>query len=175
VYERKNFIVSSHKTKGRRETALCLGKTKEIRDYKGYMGNYAGDIDITQAWEVLSTQDNAILVDVRTAAEWQFSGVPTLRLLGKEVFFIPWLSYPTFEFNNNFFPTFESMNVPHDADVLLLCKVGGRSRDAAQALAQRGYEKARSIEWGFEGVHNDNNQRGQINGWKAAGLPWEQA
>ena len=139
------------------------------------MGNYAGDINITQAWEILSTQNDSILIDVRTPAEWQFTGVPTLKILGKEVFFIPWLNYPTFDFNNRFFQSFESMNISPDSSVLFLCKVGGRSRDAAMALAEKGYPNSHSIEWGFEGQHNEFNQRGQINGWKAAGLPWEQA
>ena len=139
------------------------------------MGNYAGDINVTQAWEILSTRNDSILIDVRTPAEWQFAGVPTLKFLGKEVFFLPWLNYPTFDFNNRFFQSFESMNVPITTTVLFLCKVGGRSRDAAEALADRGYLNSHSIEAGFEGQHNEHNQRGFINGWKAAGLPWEQA
>lgn len=139
------------------------------------MGNYAGDVNIAQAWEALSTRDDTILIDVRTPAEWQFAGVPSLRVFGKEVFFIPWLNYPTFEFNNKFFPAFEAMEVPQDKTILVLCKVGGRSRDAAEALADRGYFNAHSIEWGFEGQHDESGQRGKINGWKAAGLPWEQA
>lgn len=141
----------------------------------GYMGNYAGDVNVAQAWEILSTQNNSILIDVRTAAEWQFSGVPTLKFLGKEVFFIPWLNYPTFDFNNRFFPSFEAMNIAPEATILFLCKVGGRSRDAAEAVAERGYLNAHSIESGFEGDHNEYGQRGRVNGWKAAGLPWEQA
>jgi hypothetical protein len=42
-------------------------------------------------------------------------------------------------------------------------------------LAERGYVNAHSIEDGFEGAHNEYGQRGVTNGWKAAGLPWEQA
>ena len=156
-------------------TAICL----EYKGSKGIirenMGNYAGDISITQAWGILSTQNDSVLIDVRTPAEWQFAGVPTLKNLGKEVFFIPWLNYPTFDFNNRFFQTFDSMNLPQSTSVLILCKVGGRSHDAAEALADRGFISAQSIEWGFEGQHNEFNQRGHINGWKAAGLPWEQA
>ena len=67
------------------------------------MGNYAGDVNITEAWEILSTQNESILIDVRTPPEWQFSGVPVLKVLNKEVFFLPWLNYPTFSFNNNFY------------------------------------------------------------------------
>lgn len=139
------------------------------------MGNYAGDISIAQAWEILSSDAGSILIDVRTPAEWQFSGVPVLRHLGKEVFFIPWLNYPTFDFNERFFPTFESMNLAAETPILLICKVGGRSRDAAVALAERGFDRAYSIEHGFEGSHNEYGQRGLVSGWKASGLPWEQA
>jgi rhodanese-related sulfurtransferase len=139
------------------------------------MGTYAGDVNTAQAWEILSTQQNSVLIDVRTPAEWQFSGVPTLKIFGKEVFFIPWLNYPTFDFNERFFPTFAELNLTAETPILFLCKVGGRSRDAAVNLATQGFAGARSIEWGFEGAHNELGQRGRVNGWKAAGLPWEQA
>ena len=39
---------------------------------------YAGDLTPAQAWELLGQVGHAVLVDVRTQAEWQFVGVPDL-------------------------------------------------------------------------------------------------
>ena len=37
---------------------------------------YAGDITPEAAWELLQSNPEAVLVDVRTRAEWQYVGVP---------------------------------------------------------------------------------------------------
>ena len=39
---------------------------------------YAGDVSPATAWRMLSELPDAILVDVRTAAEWNFVGFPDL-------------------------------------------------------------------------------------------------
>ena len=39
---------------------------------------YAGDLTPTEAWQKLATQPKAVLVDVRTTAEWSYVGVPDL-------------------------------------------------------------------------------------------------
>ena len=44
---------------------------------------YAGDITPTEAWDLLAERDDAVLVDVRTDAEWRYVGVPDLRPLGR--------------------------------------------------------------------------------------------
>ena len=58
--------------------------------------------------------------------------------------------------------------------MLLLCRSGGRSRAAAMALTAAGYAHAYNIAGGFEGDLNATKHRGGMNGWKAAGLPWNQ-
>ena len=40
------------------------------------MSNYAGDITPQEAWDILTSNPDATLVDVRTDAEWRFVGVP---------------------------------------------------------------------------------------------------
>jgi rhodanese-related sulfurtransferase len=47
--------------------------------------SYAGDITPEQAWKLLSENTDAVLVDVRTDAEWRFVGVPDLASLGRDV------------------------------------------------------------------------------------------
>ena len=44
---------------------------------------YRGDVRPQQAWTMLGEDHDAVLVDVRTRAEWTFVGVPDLTALGK--------------------------------------------------------------------------------------------
>ena len=43
------------------------------------------------------------------------------------------------------------------------------------AMTAGGYSSCFNVEGGFEGNHNEARQRGTLNGWKAAGLPWFQS
>ena len=54
--------------------------------------SYAGDITPEQAWKLLGENPEAVLVDVRTDAEWRFVGVPDLSSLGREVVYLEWNS-----------------------------------------------------------------------------------
>ena len=47
--------------------------------------SYAGDITPEQAWTILRENPDAVLVDVRTDAEWRFVGVPDLSSLDRGV------------------------------------------------------------------------------------------
>jgi rhodanese-related sulfurtransferase len=53
-------------------------------------GLYAGDVSPEEAWNILAKEPEAVLVDCRTDAEWNFVGVPDLYSLGKQVALIPW-------------------------------------------------------------------------------------
>src|SRR4029077_15274533 len=37
---------------------------------------YAGDVAPATAWKILSERKNAVLIDVRTRAEWNYVGLP---------------------------------------------------------------------------------------------------
>ena len=54
--------------------------------------SYAGDITPDQAWKLLSEDPEAVLVDVRTDAEWRFVGVPDLSTFGRDVVYVEWNS-----------------------------------------------------------------------------------
>ena len=45
--------------------------------------SYAGDVSPKEAWDALSGDKKAVLVDVRTIPEWAYVGVPDLRSVGK--------------------------------------------------------------------------------------------
>lgn len=136
---------------------------------------YAGDVSPKWAWEMLQSDSKTILVDVRTQPEWIFSGTANLASIGKDCHKISWKLYPTMEVNPQFVAMVKKIAPETDAPVLFLCKTGGRSLDAAIAMTQCNYTKCFNVEHGFEGDRNDHGQRGTVNGWKASGLPWEQA
>jgi rhodanese-related sulfurtransferase len=58
--------------------------------------------------------------------------------------------------------------------VVLICRSGKRTVDAGLALEAAGFSEVVNVLEGFEGDLDDSDQRGKINGWRHAGLPWEQ-
>src|SRR3546814_7815815 len=94
----------------------------------------AGDRRPAEAWALLEKEPKAVLVDVRTAPEWGFVGVPRLDGIGKEALCISWQAYPTMARNENFVAEVEAKGIGKDQPVLLLCRSGARSRAAALAL-----------------------------------------
>jgi rhodanese-related sulfurtransferase len=137
--------------------------------------SYAGDVTPADAWSALSQTPHAQLVDVRTQAEWAFAGVPSLDSLSRTVKTVSWKFYPNFDVNPRFVEQLEAAVPEKSTPLYFLCKTGGRSTDAAIAATAAGYTACYNIEGGFEGDINTNHQRGQVNGWKASRLPWQQA
>lgn len=135
---------------------------------------FKGDVSSLQAWEILKSDETAVLVDVRTPAEWMFVGEPDISVLNKEVVRIPWRLYPSFMVNSEFAEMFAKENIPHEAPVLFICRSGGRSTDAAIAMAQQGWQNCYNIEGGFEGDPNAEGHRSTTSGWKFSGLSWGQ-
>lgn len=137
--------------------------------------DYAGDLSAAEAWERLQQDPRAQLVDVRTLAEWNFVGVPDLAGLGRKVHCVEWQGFPSGQSNPQFTAqASQALGGDKAQTVLLLCRSGARSRAAAIALTQAGFAKAFNIAGGFEGDIDDKGHRGNINGWKASGLPWRQ-
>jgi rhodanese-related sulfurtransferase len=136
---------------------------------------YAGDLYAADAWTLLSGDQEAQLVDVRTMAEWSFVGLPDLSGIGRKVHCVEWQVFPSMAQNPSFLAqAAAALGGRKDAPVLFLCRSGGRSRAAAQAMTAAGYTRAHNIVGGFEGDLDHNRHRGSENGWKAASLPWKQ-
>jgi rhodanese-related sulfurtransferase len=140
--------------------------------------DYAGDIDAKQAWELLKGDPKAQLIDVRTAAEWTYVGLPDVSDLGREVHTIEWQSFPSGAINPEFAAItageMERQGMGKDTPLLFLCRSGARSKSAAMAMTRAGFSHAYNIAGGFEGNLDGQAHRGGTNGWKAAGLPWRQ-
>ncbi|MBT6094080.1 MAG: rhodanese-like domain-containing protein [Rhodospirillaceae bacterium] len=137
-------------------------------------GAYSGDLSPQQTWETLQSASNALLVDVRTDAEFSYVGVPDLAELGAEPKFVNWIVFPTGNANPDFLTQLNAAAPDTDAKVMFLCRSGVRSRFAAAAATQAGYTDCYNILEGFEGDKDTAGHRGTIGGWKVAGLPWKQ-
>lgn len=134
---------------------------------------YAGDITPTEAWELLTQDADAVLVDVRTDAEWRYVGVPDLRGLGRQAALVEWVSYPSGQANPRFLEQIAAAGVTAGRPVVFLCRSGQRSIGAAQAATAAGYGPAYNVLEGFEGATGPDGHRGHT-GWRADGLPWVQ-
>ena len=122
-----------------------------------------------QAWDLLQQNTDAVLVDVRTKVEHAFVGHP----LGAS--HIAWKEAPDWQVNPKFVAEVEKLVPDKNAPVLLLCRSGQRSLDAAKALEEAGFRRLINIVDGFEGPLDQHKHRGNLGGWRFSGLPWEQS
>jgi len=134
---------------------------------------YAGDVTPEQAWSVLHDEPGAVLVDVRTRAEWSYVGLPDLSAAGKDVVLVELQTYPDGAVNSRFTADLEAAGVAKDAPVYFLCRSGVRSVAAAEAATRHGWVRSHNVLDGFEGPHDEQRHR-SVSGWKVAGLPWVQ-
>ena len=137
------------------------------------MSDYAGNLPPRQAWDLLAADPDAVMVDVRTRAEWQWVGGADLSELGKRVVGIEWVTSDG-EPNHRFVEQLAEAGPQPEAPVLFLCRSGHRSAAAAQVATAAGYQRAYNVAEGFEGDPDAHGHRGTINGWKVAGLAWRQ-
>ena len=133
----------------------------------------AARLDVA-TYEEVERDPRAVLIDVRTDAEWRYVGLPDLSGVGKEIALISWQTYPDMARNGGFVDQVRGAGVAEDQPVYLICRSGQRSRDAAIALTAAGFQSAHNVSEGFEGGHDEAGHRGRIAGWKARGLPWRQ-
>lgn len=127
------------------------------------------NLDPKQSWNLLQNNPAAVLIDVRTYIEHSFVGHPPKAV------HIAWKEYPGMQLNAAFVEQVEQ-HVPDKAvPVLLLCRTGVRSVDAAKSLEAAGYQHLINIVEGFEGALDAEKHRGNIDGWRFHGLPWQQS
>jgi rhodanese-related sulfurtransferase len=122
-----------------------------------------------EAWQLLQQNSAAVLIDVRTKIEHTFVGHPPGAI------HIAWKEFPNWQVNPDFVVQVKERGIPLEAPVLLLCRSGQRSLDAAKALQDAGYKHLVNIEEGFEGALDGQNHRGNLGGWRFHQLPWEQS
>ena len=137
-------------------------------------GTYAGDITVQETWDMLAKEPKAVLVDVRTNAEWAYVGLPDLSSLGKSVQPVSWVLFPDMSKNPDFIDEIAAIQPDKTAPMIFLCRSGVRSIAAAEAATRAGYINSFNVLDGFEGGHDAAGHRGAVGGWKASGLKWKQ-
>lgn len=130
---------------------------------------YAGDITPQQAWDLLTTDPAAVLVDVRTTGEWRVIGVPDTATLGKQPVFAEWV-HADGRPNQAFLTQIQAAGVTA-GPVVFLCRSGQRSIGAARLATSAGIGPSYNVLEGFEGAPGHDGVRDR-EGWKVAGLPW---
>ncbi|KAF0815310.1 Thiosulfate sulfurtransferase GlpE [Andreprevotia sp. IGB-42] len=129
--------------------------------------SFAGSVTPLQAWQLVNT-GAARLVDVRSPEEVKFVGaVP-------ETLNVPWASGTSLNRNPRFVKELETKAGGKDAVLLLLCRSGKRSAEAAAAAAKAGFSSVFNVLEGFEGELDEQHRRGAQGGWRHRGLPWQQ-
>src|SRR3954469_26038555 len=136
---------------------------------------YAGDLSPQDAFSLLQARQDAVLLDVRTRAEWSYVGVPDLSGVGRAPVLSEWVTFPDGARNPQFLDEVSAVAADKSAPVLFLCRSGVRSVAAAEAATAAGFTAAYNVTEGFEGPSDDSGHRGTAAGWKVRGLPWRQS
>lgn len=129
-----------------------------------------------EAYQLLHDNPRAVLVDVRSSMEYLFVGHPVGAV------HIPWMDEPDWVINEHFVPHVRQLllggaycdDSGDCAPIVLICRSGRRSKDAAIALMEAGIMDVYNISEGFEGDLDENHRRSTTGGWRYHGLPWEQ-
>lgn len=129
---------------------------------------YEGALLPAEAYELLQTAQGATLIDVRTRAELDWVG----RIPGAVE--LEWLDYPRLQVNPDFLIQLRQQ-VSEEGLLLFICRSGHRSHTAAAAATEAGFRDCYNVLEGFEGDQDSDKHRNTKNGWRKAGLPWQQS
>jgi rhodanese-related sulfurtransferase len=142
------------------------------------LGLYVTAKEAYEAWK--ADPEKVKILDVRTPEEYIFVGHPSMAWK------VP-LAVQTYEWDGekkqfpmkplpDFVTRMQAIAKPDDT-IMAMCRSGGRSAMAVNALAKAGFKKVYNIIDGMEGDTVDDpdsvfvGQRVK-NGWKNAGCPW---
>ena len=121
------------------------------------------------AWALIQQTPDALFIDVRMEIEALYVGRPP------GVHIIAWYEYPDLLPNPaEFVRLVEKETARKDRPVVLICRSGKRTLDAALALEAAGFTDVVNVVHGFEGDLDAHFHRSTLNGWRFDGLPWEQ-
>lgn len=150
-----------------------MGKITEILQAaqtraKNFNLPYEGALLPYEAHVLMNEAPSAQLVDVRSQAERDLVGTIPKAIS------IEWQAYPGWALNTHFLTQLKQQADPESL-IMFICRSGARSHHAAMAATQAGYANCYNVLEGFEGdLDKAARQRSRLNGWKCAGLPWEQ-
>ena len=123
------------------------------------------------AYQRLTENKDAMLIDCRTKREWEIIGVPDLSEIDKSLVKIELMRQ-----DQSVNPTFVEQITElaqQDTPLYLICRSGVRSAAACQMLVKAGFKDVTNVAEGFEG-HSQHIYRPEINeGWQSRDLPWK--
>src|SRR5260370_2260219 len=100
---------------------------------------YAGDVAPTTAWKILSERKDAVLIDVRTRAEWNYVGLPDLEKLAKKPALLEWQDFPSMQPNSEFGAPPPGALPAKEAPLRFLCPRAAPSPPTPQPLTPAPY------------------------------------
>ena len=126
------------------------------------------------AVERLQNNPQALFVDVRSKAEYKYVGYPENSIL------IPWIDDPDWQpnpeaFSDSVMQELDDREYLLNTEIILICRSGYRSNDALKCLENKGFTQVSHVASGFEGDLDENDHRGNLNGWRHDGMPWSQS
>lgn len=130
---------------------------------------YAGALLPEEAFALLQADPEKFkLIDVRSQAELDLVGSIPNSIQ------VEWQTYPDWVANPDFADEINHLNLPDDAILMFICRTGVRSDHAALACTRIGFSQCYNVIEGFEGDKDSEGHRGNVSGWKAKKLPWNQ-
>jgi rhodanese-related sulfurtransferase len=126
--------------------------------------------------------DPAVLIDVRSSIEVALTGQPSpVRFHAPyQEPVLPltwnherqsWVMAANPNFGEQLMKRLFAQSLGPDTTLIFICSSGERSAQAADELADIGFERVVTVTDGFEGDLGPDGRRA-MNGWKNAGLPW---
>ncbi len=143
----------------------------------------AGNITSLEAYDMLRQSGrNTYLVDVRSPEEYQLVGHPP------SAYNIPFVFFQGGPHRNPHFVEDVAARFKKTDRLLIICRSGGRSAPAADALKRAGFDQVYNVRDGFEGEAFEGRSpkekallrkyspfyglRGRVEGWQYYGLPY---
>ena len=142
------------------------------------LGLYVTAVEAYEMWR--AAPDRVTVFDVRTPEEYIFIGHAEMA------WNVP-LAFQTYEWNTDkgrfafernpeFVASAREIAAPADT-ILVMCRAGGRSAMAVNALVEAGFTNVFNVIDGVEGDKVDDpgsilHGKRMRNGWKNSGLPW---
>lgn len=119
-------------------------------------------VSAIEAWEILTSDKDFILIDTRTEQEWSNIGTPDI---GNKILRISSHLFPDMSANKDFIEILQKHVPDLNAKLIFMCRTNGRSTIASNLASKSGYNNCFILSDGFEG-----NEMGP--GWKNSNLPY---
>ena len=129
--------------------------------------------DPQDCYAQLASDPLALLVDCRSAQEWELVGTPNLSAIGKKTLLVEWTTASN-QKNPHFLEQIKGF-ATLDTPIIIMCRIGVRSAAACAYLAEHGFTNLTNMREGYEGRVNDEGHRNSFEGWRARKLPWHQS